>query len=190
MAFVDEVKDAFGIEPICRVLSEHGVKIAPSTYYAHKRRPVSARAVRDEQLKTTIAWVHGHRRKGRGIAGRRKMWHLMTREGHPIAKCTLDRLMRDLGLKGVVRGKGVWTTRPDPAADRPADLVQRRFTATRPRLWVVDFKCRRRHWMSPTHLAFGRSAVNFRLIRSGNGALVLSCLVRPLRRRILRATRP
>lgn len=140
MAFVEEHKDAFGVEPICRVLSEHGVRIAPSTYYAAKTRPVSARSLRDAELKKTIAWVHGHRRKGRGVAGRRKMWRLMTREGHPIAACTLDRLMRELGLNGVVRGKGVRTTRPDPGADRPEDLVRRDFTANRPnQLWVVDF---------------------------------------------------
>ena len=140
MAFVDDHRDRFGVEPICRVLTEHGVKIAPSTYYAAKTRPPSARAVRDEQLKQVIAEVHADRDKGRGVAGYRKMWHLLRRDGHEVARCTVARLMAELGLHGVVRGRKVRTTIPDTAADRAPDHVNRQFTATRPNeLWVVDF---------------------------------------------------
>lgn len=138
--FVDDHKDRFGVEPICRVLSEHGVPIAPSTYYAHKTRPRSARSVRDTELKKVIAEVHADRTKGRGVAGYRKMWHLLRRDGHPVARCTVARLMRELGLRGVVRGQRVRTTVADQAADRPGDHVKRDFTAARPNaLWVVDF---------------------------------------------------
>lgn len=138
--FIDDHRDRFGVEPICRVLTEHGVKIAPSTYYAHRRRPASARAVRDEQLIEVIRQVHADRSKGRGVAGYRKMWHLLRRDGHEVARCTVERLMGQAGLRGLTRGRTWRTTIPDPAAARPADLVKRQFTAPAPnRLWVVDF---------------------------------------------------
>ena len=146
VGFIDEVRDRFGVEPICRVLSEHGVKIAPSGYYAFKRRPPSARAVRDEQLAKTIWDVFWDKDKGRGICGARKVWHLLARDGVQVARCTVERLMRAQGLAGVRRGKQFVTTRADPAAARPPDRVGRNFTADRPnQLWVVDFQCRRRH---------------------------------------------
>jgi putative transposase len=81
VAFIDEVKERFGVEPVCRVLSEHEVKIAPSTYYAHKTRPTSARALRDEELKVEIARVWAGDELGRKLAGARKVWHLLRREG-------------------------------------------------------------------------------------------------------------
>ncbi len=138
--FIDAHRDRFGVEPICRVLTEHEVKIAPSTYYAAKKRPASARAVCDEQLKDTITAVHADRLKGRGVAGARKVWHHLRRDDVPVARCTVERLMRELGLRGVVRGKTFVTTRPDAQASRPSDLVCRDFTAAAPnRLWVVDF---------------------------------------------------
>jgi putative transposase len=140
IAFIEAHRSRFGVEPICRVLSEHGVRIAPSTYYAHRTRPVSARSRRDEQLKLVIAEVHADRKKGRGIAGYRKMWHLLRRDGHQVARCTVARLMADLGLRGVVRGRRVRTTVADESAARPLDHVNRDFTAPAPnRLWVVDF---------------------------------------------------
>jgi len=141
-AFIDGHRNRFGVEPICRVLTEHGCKIAPSTYYAAKSRAVSARAVRDAELKPLIAAVHADREKGRGVAGVRKVWHHLRRDGVVVARCTVARLMRELGLRGVVRGRQFITTRPDPApaAPRPPDLVDRVFTASRPnQLWVVDF---------------------------------------------------
>jgi putative transposase len=140
IAFIDDHRARFGVEPICRVLTQHDVKIAPSTYYAAKSRPPSARAVRDEQLIDVLREVHADRAKGRRVAGYRKMWHLLRRDGHQVARCTVARLMRQAGLRGVVRGRTWRTTVADPAAARPADLVGRDFTAAAPnRLWVVDF---------------------------------------------------
>ena len=140
MAFIDDHRHRFGVEPICRVLTEHGIKIAPSTYYAHRVRPVSARAVRDAELLVEIRRVHTDREIGRGLYGALKVWHQLKREGIVVARCTVERLMRTAGLRGVVRGKRFVTTKPDTAATRPPDLVGRDFTATRPNaLWLVDF---------------------------------------------------
>ena len=140
MGFIDDHRDRFGVEPICRVLTEHGVKIAPSGYYAFKARPPSARALRDEELKPLIEQVFFDRTKGRRVAGARKVWHLLAREGTNVARCTVERLMRELGLQGVRRGKRFVTTRADQQSTRPPDHVQRCFAASRPNeLWVVDF---------------------------------------------------
>jgi len=140
VAFIDDHRDRFGVEPICRVLTGHGVKIAPSGYYAFKARPASARAVRDAELIVEIERVFWDRDLGRGISGYRKMWHLLRREGIVVARCTVERLMRSRGLKGVRRGKQFVTTRPQEQAARPPDRVQRCFRASRPNeLWVVDF---------------------------------------------------
>jgi len=146
-AFIDVHKDAFGVEPICTVLSEHGVKIAPSTYYARASRPPSARMVRDAGLGEEIWRVFHDRDLGRGVAGARKVWHLLKRDASiaerfgPVARCTVERLMREAGLQGLRRGpRKVRTTTCDAAAARPPDLVQRDFHAEAPnRLWVVDF---------------------------------------------------
>ena len=127
----------FGVEPICRVLSEHGCQIAPQTYYAALKRPASARAVRDVDLAAEIRRVHG---ENYGVYGARKVWRQLHREGTPVARCTVERLMRAQGLAGAVRGATRRTTRPDPRVARAEDLVERRFTAERPnQLWVVDF---------------------------------------------------
>jgi len=135
--FISEHKSRFGVEPICRVLTGHGVPIAPSTYYDAVRRGPSARARRDEQLKAAIARVHA---ENYGVYGARKVWLALNREGIAVARCTVERLMRDLGLAGARRGKRVRTTIPDAAAARAADLVQRRFSPPAPdRLWVADF---------------------------------------------------
>jgi putative transposase len=131
IAYIDANKDRFGVEPICEVLP-----IAPSTYYAAKRRPPSARALRDEELKAEIARVHAEQF---GVYGARKVWRQLHREGIAVARCTVERLMRELGLEGVRRGKARRTTTPDMTASRPADLVERDFSATRPnQLWVAD----------------------------------------------------
>jgi HTH-like domain len=143
----------WGVEPICAVLSEHGCPIAPSTYYDAKGRPPSARAARDERLKAAIIRVH---QDNYGVYGARKVWLALNREGVPVARCTVERLMRQLGLAGARRGKRRRTTVPDPAAGRPADLVGRRFSPPAPdRLWggrlhlcphlVRDGLCRVRH---------------------------------------------
>ena len=148
IAFIDDHKVRFGVEPICRVLTSHGVKIAPSTYYAAKTRPPSARAVRDEVVLTHIVRVHESPRIGRRLYGARKVYKELAREeargehrelGH-VPCCQVERLMRANGLRGVRRGRPFVTTRPDSGVERPPDLVKRDFTASRPNeLWVVDF---------------------------------------------------
>jgi len=129
---IDACRDRFGVEPICRVL-----KVPTSTYYAAKQRPPSARQRRDEELKLEIRRVFDD---NFGVYGARKVWRQLRREGIDVARCTVERLMGELGLQGVVRGKAKRTTTPaEPAGPRPADLVERRFTAPAPnRLWVAD----------------------------------------------------
>jgi putative transposase len=131
----------WGVEPICRVLSEHGLRIAPSTYYDHLDKPPTARQQRDRQLKLDIARVHA---ANYGVYGARKVWLTLNRErpagAAPIARYTVEPLMGELGLAGAVRGKVKRTTIANPAAVKPADLVDRRFTPLAPdRLWVADF---------------------------------------------------
>jgi len=136
-AFIDEHHDAHGVEPICRVL-----QIAPSGYrrYAAQRRDParrSARARRDEALVPHIERVW---RTNLQVYGADKVWRQLGREGHPVARCTIERLMRRHGLRGVVRGKVVRTTISDANAPRPLDRVHRQFKAQRPnQLWVSDF---------------------------------------------------
>ena len=150
VGFIDSVKERYGVEPVCDVLSQFVCKIAPSTYYAFKTRPRSARSIRDEQVARVVTAVFHDETKGRGVAGARKVWKQLQREnvlveGAPVARCTVERVMRELGLRGAHRGGDSFyvTTRPDPgldAAQRPPDLVGREFTAPAPnRLWVVDF---------------------------------------------------
>jgi hypothetical protein len=127
--FIDDHRHVYGVEPICRVLP-----IAPSTYYAHvarRRDPSrrSARSRRDEVLCREIGRVW---RDNRSVHGVRKVWHQLLREGIEVARCTVARLMRRLGLRGVVRGKAVKTTVSDPATPCPRDKVNRRFQAERP----------------------------------------------------------
>ena len=137
MRFISEHKGVFGIEPICRVLAEHGCPIAPSTYYEAASRPPSARAVRDERLKAAITEVH---RDNYGVYGARKVWLALNRSGIVVARCTVERLMRELGIAGAsARRKKPRTTIPAPAAERPSDLLERDFTAQAPcRRWVAD----------------------------------------------------
>jgi transposase InsO family protein len=135
--FIDQHRAAYGVEPICRVL-----QIAPSGYYEHKAREADptrrpARAQRDEVLRGEVRRVH---QANRSVYGARKVWRQLRREQVPAARCTIERLMRADGLRGVVRGRRARTTTPDVAAARPLDLVQRQFTAERPnQLWVADF---------------------------------------------------
>jgi len=112
------------------------VQIAPSTYYEHLDREPTRREVRDDELKAHINRVHG---ANYGVYGARKVWLTLNREGVEVARCTVERLMTDLGLRGAVRGKATTTTIADPGAARPADLVGRRFAPVAPnRLWVAD----------------------------------------------------
>jgi putative transposase len=125
----------WGVEPICRVLSEHGTPIAPSTFYDARTRR-SDRAVRDKELKAQISRVWD---ANYGVYGARKVWLALNREGTPVARCTVERLMRELGLEGARRGRARRTTISDPGAARPADLVERRFSRARPdAVWVAD----------------------------------------------------
>ena len=131
IAYIDQHRDRYGVEPICRVLP-----IAPSTYYDAKRRPPSARALRDEELRAEIGRVHAEHF---GVYGAGKVWRQLGREGIGVARCTVERLMRELGLQGVRRGRARRTTTPDVTAPGPADLVERDFSAERPnQLWVAD----------------------------------------------------
>ena len=138
VAFIDQHRKASGVEPICRVLP-----IAPSTYYRYKaqqRDPGrrSARAREDEELRKIIYRIWTEQRQ---VYGPRKVWRQMGRENLRVARCRVRRLMREMGLKGATRGRAwVTTTQSQPDADRPRDLVDRHFTATRPnQLWVADF---------------------------------------------------
>jgi putative transposase len=146
VAFIDSVKDRFGVEPVCHVLSQFVCRTAPSTYYAAKARPPSAREKRDERICVLLDQIWHDPEGGREVAGARKMWQLMrkmriTVDGRPVARCTIERLMRKLGLYGARRGDSFYrTTRSDPSHVRAPDLVGRKFTAPAPnRLWVVDF---------------------------------------------------
>jgi len=138
LAFIDQHRDLYGVEPICAVLP-----IAPSTYFLRKAQQAnpatqSARARRDAELRAAIQRVWDNHEQ---VYGPRKVWKQLRREAHRVARCTVERLMRGMGLKGVSRGRAwIVTTHAAGAADRPADLVDRQFTATRPnQLWVADF---------------------------------------------------
>ena len=137
MAFIDEHRGRFRVEPICRALSEHGCKIAPNTYWVARKRPPSARAVRDEYLRSEIARVHA---ENLSVYGADKVWAQLNREGIRVARCTVERLMREMGLTGARRGRAFKvTTRSDERQRRPDDLVDRQFKAPTPnRLWVAD----------------------------------------------------
>jgi len=122
------------------VLTEHGVTIAPSTFYAARNRPPSARALRDAEVLVEIERVHSDPKIGRDLYGARKVWHQLRREGFDVPRCQVERLMSAAGLQGVRRGKQFVTTKPDTTATRPPDLVNRDFAADRPnQLWLVDF---------------------------------------------------
>jgi putative transposase len=184
--FVDEHKDRFGgVEPICRVLRAHGLQIAPSGYWAAKARPPSARATRDEQLLTLIRQVHAAHY---GVYGARKVWHELRRQGIVVARCTVERLMRQAGLTGAVRGKKLRTTIGDPGHERAPDRVNRDFTAQRPnRTWVADFT----HiaaWSGIVYVAFvvdvySRAIVGWAAATNKRTPLVLNALDMGLWRR-------
>ncbi len=141
-----------GVEPICAALKEAGVQIAPSSYYAAKSRPPSARAIRDAELVEDIKTAH---KANLGVYGARKIHAELNREGVPVARCTVERLMRAEGLRGIPREKTRRTTIGDGAeTERPEDLVKRKFMATGPnQLWVADLTYVRTHagW---TYVAF------------------------------------
>lgn len=120
-------KHEFGVEPICRTLTAAGTQIAPSTYYAFKTRPPSKRALRDEELLVQVRRVHA---ENFGVYGAKKLHAQLRREGIAVARCTIERLMRSAGLRGVSRAKGPRTTIPGNGPETRPDLVERDFTAT------------------------------------------------------------
>jgi putative transposase len=135
--FIDKYRHRFGVEPICVQLTELGCSFAPSTYYEARGRAPSARDRRDEVLKAAITAVYDENYR---CYGARKVWLALRRQGVAVARCTVERLMRQLGLRGARRGKIKRTTVADPTAVRAADLVGRKFEPLAPdRLWVADF---------------------------------------------------
>ena len=180
--FIDDHKNVYGVEPICSVLP-----IAPSTYYEQKARQVDPsrlpeRTRRDAALMVEIKRVFNENRQ---VYGARKVWLQLNREGFPVARCTVERLMRQMGLQGVVRGKKVRTTIPDEVAARPADLVERDFTASHPnQLWVADLTYVVT-WAGFVYVAFvidvfSRMIVGWRVSRSLGSDLALDALEQAL----------
>jgi transposase InsO family protein len=192
VSFIDDHRAVYGVEPICRVLP-----IAPSTYYAAKAREADpnrrpARAKRDAALREKIRQVW---QENFGVYGVRKVWRELIRKGTAVARCTVERLMREMGLEGARRGKTCKTTVPDEAAERPADLVKRQFVATRPNeLWVADLTYVST-WSGFVYVAFvidvySRMIVGWRVARSLRTDLALDALeqalhARPTRERLV-----
>ena len=145
------------------MLSEHECSIAPSTYYAHRKRQAdpSARTLRDTELRELVGRVYADNYR---VYGARKIWRELNRRGHTVARCTVERLMRELGIAGAVRGKKVITTIPDPSAARAPDLVDRQFVAPAPnRCWVADFT----HvstWSGVVYIAFVADTFSRRIV--------------------------
>jgi transposase InsO family protein len=182
IAFIEEYRDAHGVEPICKVLP-----IAPSTYRAHaaQRRDatrMSMRARRDRALAEEIRRVFV---ENFSVYGARKVWRQLRREGEDVARCTVERLMRRMGLQGVVRGRPVKTTVSDGKAPCPKDKVNRQFAAERPnQLWVADFTYVAT-WQGFVYVAFvidvfARRIVGWRVSRSARTSFVLDALEQAL----------
>jgi putative transposase len=185
IAFIDAHRKAYGVEPICRVLP-----IAPSSYRAHaarRRDPARLcdRARRDLALKPQIRRVFS---ENFSVYGVRKVWRQMKRDGVDVARCTVERLMREMGLQGVIRGKPVKTTLSDKAAPCPLDQVNRQFHAPAPnRLWVSDFTYVAT-WAGFVYVAFiidvyARRIVGWRASRSAHAGFVLDALEQALHER-------
>jgi transposase InsO family protein len=185
VSFIDENRSEYGVEPICAVLP-----IAPSTYYLHKTREKepslrSDRAKRDEELQPEIKRVW---RENFSVYGARKVWRQLGREEIRVARCTVERLMRENGMQGAVRGKKFKTTIPDELAEHPLDLVQRMFRADRPnQLWVADLTYVAT-WAGFVYVAFvidvfSRSIVGWRVSNSLRGDLALDALEQALHAR-------
>ena len=185
IAFVDDHRQAYGVEPICKVLP-----IAPSTYREHvaqRRDPakLSARAQRDLKLKPEIARVFA---ENYAVYGVRKVWRQLRREGFAVPRCTVERLMNEMGLQGVIRGKPVRTTVSDKAAPCPLDHVNRQFHAPAPnRLWLSDFTYVAT-WAGFVYVAFvieayARRIVGWRASRTAHASFVLDALEQALHER-------
>ncbi|MFJ9381115.1 IS3 family transposase [Streptomyces sp. NPDC101455] len=181
VAFIDEHRARFGgVEPICRTLTEHDCRIAPYTYYARRQRLAepSLRALRDADLKPVIHEVFATNYR---VYGARKIWRELNRQGRPVARCTVERLMRELGITGAVRGKRVITTIPGGQVDRAPDLLDRNFVASAPnRCWVADFT-HVKTWSGVVYIAFvvdtfSRRIVGWSAATSKETQLVLDAL--------------
>jgi putative transposase len=161
------------------VLTEHGCKIAPNTYWVAKKRPPSARAVRDEELRGEILRVWGNNLE---VYGADKIWTQLNREGIRVARCTVERLMRQLGLSGARRGRAYKvTTRSDERQHRPSDLVDRQFHADEPnRLWVADLTYVKTHsgWVYAAFIldVFSRMVVGWQISESLRSDLAIDAL--------------
>ena len=184
-AFIDEHRDVFGVEPICQLLP-----IAPSTYYTQAARRVDPdlrpnRAWRDDALCQEIRRVWDENKQVYGV---RKVWKQLRREGHGTARCTVERLMRRLGLRGVIRGRTVKTTVSDKATPCPLDKVNRQFRAARPNaLWVSDFTYVST-WQGFVYVAFvidvfARRIVGWKVSSSARTDFVLDALEQALHAR-------
>ena len=176
--FIDAHRDQHGVEPICTVLTEAGAKIAPSTYYAHRTRPPSARSITDAATTAVIERVHA---ENFGVYGARKVHAQLHRQGHAVARCTVERLMRAAGLRGITRAKGPRTTVPVTGPDTRPDLVERAFTATGPdQLWVADITyCRTfSGWVYAAFVTdvYSRRVVGWQLSKSLRTDLALDAL--------------
>jgi transposase InsO family protein len=185
--FIDEYRNEYGVEPICAVLP-----IAPSTYYTHRARRRDperrcAREKRDDVLRVEIRRVFEE--SFGGVYGIKKVWRQLRREGVTVARCTVGRLMRQMGLRGAVRGRAYKvTTVPGESSARPSDLVQRSFVATRPNeLWVADITYVAT-WAGFAYVAFvidvfSRAIVGWRVSRSLRSDLALDALEQALHQR-------
>jgi len=185
IAFIDDHRVTYGVEPICKVLP-----IAPSTYHDHvaKRHDpskLSARAKRDAALKVEVRRVFEENFRVYGV---RKVWRQLRREGTGVARCTVTRLMRQMGLEGAIRGKPVRTTVRDKAAPCPLDRVNRQFQAPAPNmLWVSDFTYVA-SWTGFVYVAFvidayARRIVGWRVSRTAHAGFVLDALEQALHER-------
>lgn len=171
--YIDAHKQEFGVEPICRDL-----QVAPSTYYAHRTRPPSARSISDTVTTQVIAEVHDD---NYGVYGARKVHAEMIRAGYPVARCTVERLMRAAGLRGITRARGPRTTIPGAGPETRLDLVERDFTATAPdQLWVADITYVRTFagWVYAAFVTdvYSRRVVGWQLSKSLRTDLALDAL--------------
>ena len=176
--YIDAHRDQFGVEPICQVLTQAGTTIAPSTYYAAKSRPASARSMTDAATTEVIRTVHA---ENYGVYGVRKVHAELHRQGHQVARCTVHRLMRAAGLQGISRAKGPRTTIPGTGLDIRPDLLDRDFTASAPnRVWVADITyCRTfAGWVYAAFVidVFSRRVVGWQLSKSLRTDLALDAL--------------
>jgi transposase InsO family protein len=182
VSFIDEQRNSHGVEPICKELP-----IAPSTYYEHKARETDPERLppmvkRDQELSVEIerVWEDNFR-----VYGARKVWRQLQREDFEVARCTVERLMKRLGIQGVIRGAKRWTTVPDETLPQPADHVKRQFVATRPnQMWVADISFVAT-WSGFVYVAFiidvfARWIVGWRVSRSLRTDLVLDALEQAL----------